>query len=216
MNVWEFENGEQKDAMEEAVTPANCGAKLKLVREVSGLSRKELAASLGCSESTLMRIETRKSEATSEFMNRLRALTIIGYHKFKTLTDAEKATVNETLSVAGGVATGIGGSIAAVSASGSVAGLSAAGITSGLAAIGGGSLLGGVGVVAAIPAAVGLAGYGLVKGIQSICEANSLGVEEIDGKYEIAPVSQIQKIAKSIAYEVALYSESGHVIHVGR
>lgn len=197
MNVWEFENGEQKDAMEEAVTPANCGAKLKLVREVSGLSRKELAASLGCSESTLMRIETRKSEATSEFMNRLRALTIIGYHKFKTLTDAEKATVNETLSVAsgvaGGVATGIGGSIAAVSASGSVAGLSAAGITSGLAAIGGGSLLGGVGVVAAIPAAVGLAGYGLVKGIQSICEANSLGVEEIDGKYEIAPVSQTQK-----------------------
>ena len=197
MNVWEFENVEQKDAMEEAVTPANCGAKLKLVREVSGLSRKELAASLGCSESTLMRIETRKSEATSEFMNRLRALTIIGYHKFKTLTDAEKATVNETLSVAsgvaGGVATGIGGSIAAVSASGSVAGLSAAGITSGLAAIGGGSLLGGVGVVAAIPAAVGLAGYGLVKGIQSICEANSLGVEEIDGKYEIAPVSQTQK-----------------------
>lgn len=197
MNVWEFENGEQKDAMEEAVTPANCGAKLKLVREVSGLSRKELAASLGCSESTLMRIETRKSEATSEFMNRLRALTIIGYHKFKTLTDAEKATVNETLTiasgVAGGVATGIGGSIAAVSASGSVAGLSAAGITSGLAAIGGGSLLGGVGVVAAIPAAVGLAGYGLVKGIQSICEANSLGVEEIDGKYEIAPVGETQK-----------------------
>lgn len=197
MNIWDFENEEQKDAMEEVVTPSNCGAKLKLVREVSGLSRKELAASLGCSESTLMRIETRKSEATSEFMNRLRALTIIGYHKFKTLTDAEKATMNETLSVAsgvaGGVATGIGGSIAAVSASGSVAGLSAAGITSGLAAIGGGSLLGGVGVVAAIPAAVGLAGYGLVKGIQSICEANSLEVEEIDGKYEIAPVTKTQR-----------------------
>lgn len=197
MDIWDFENEEQKDAMEEVVTPSNCGAKLKLVREVSGLSRKELAASLGCSESTLMRIETRKSEATSEFMNRLRALTIIGYHKFKTLTDAEKATMNETLSVAsgvaGGVATGIGGSIAAVSASGSVAGLSAAGITSGLAAIGGGSLLGGVGVVAAIPAAVGLAGYGLVKGIQSICEANSLEVEEIDGKYEIAPVTKTQR-----------------------
>ena len=194
MDTWNFENEKQKADMEEKITAENCGSKLKLVREVSGLSRKELAGSLGCSESTLMRIETSKSEPTAELMNRLKALTIIGHHKFKTLTEAEKSTINETLGiaggVAGGVATGIGGSIAAVSASGSVAGLSAAGITSGLAAIGGGSLLGGVGVVAAIPAAVGLAGYGLVKGIQSICEANSLYVEEIDGKYEIAPKTE--------------------------
>ena len=192
MDIWEFENDAQKAAMEEIITAENCGAKLKLVREISGISRKELANSLGCSESTLMRIETQKSEPTGQFMNRLRGLTIIGHHKYKKLTDAERETMNETLKVAsgvGGVATGIGGSISLVSASGSVAGLSAAGITSGLAAIGGGSLLGGVGVVAAIPAAVGLAGYGLVKGIQSICEANSLGLEEVDGEYEITPLN---------------------------
>lgn len=195
MDSWEFETEEQKQAMEESVTPSNCGTKLKLVREVSGLSRKELAATLGCSESTLMRIETQKSEPTSEFMNRLGALTIIGFHKFKTLTDAEKATMTETIAVAVGsgfVGTGVAGSIGLISASGSVAGLSAAGITSGLAAIGG-SLLGGVGAVAAIPVAAGLVGYGLVKGLKSIADANSLEVHEIDGKYEIAPVIQSQK-----------------------
>jgi len=61
----------------------------------------------------------------------------------------------------GGVA-GVGGSVAAVSVCGTVSGLSAAGISSGLAAIGG-TMAGGVVVVAAVPlAAVGL-GYGVVQ-----------------------------------------------------
>lgn len=186
--MWEYENEEQKEAMEEAVTPVNCGAKLKLVREVSGLSRRELAEILGCSETTVFRLETNKTKATNDFSNRLRALNIIGHHKFKDLTEAEKGTIGETLGATGGVATGIGGALAAVSGAGSVSGLSAAGITSGLAAIGGGSLLGGVGVVAAVPVAVGIAGYGLVKGIQAICEANDLECKEVDGRYEIVPV----------------------------
>jgi DNA-binding XRE family transcriptional regulator len=183
--MWDYDSEEQKRAMEETITAENCGKKLKLVREVSGLSRKELADIIGCSETTVFRLETEKSKPTEEFIYRLRALTVIGYHKFKALSDAEKATLGETLGAAGGVATGVAGSIAAVSAAGSVAGLSAAGITSGLAAIGGGSLLGGIGVVAAMPVAVGLAGYGLVKGIQAICFANDLACKEVDGRYEI-------------------------------
>lgn len=187
--MWDYESDEQKQAMEEAITPENCGLKLKLVREVSGLSRKELAGILGCSETTVFRLETSKTRATTDFINRLRALVVIGHHRFQQLTDSEKATLGETLGAMGGVATGIGGSIAAVSAAGSVTGLSAAGITSGLAAIGGGSLLGGIGVIAAVPVAVGLAGYGLVKGIRAICEANDLQCHEVDGRYEIAPAS---------------------------
>lgn len=191
MSDWDFEDDDQRKNFQEPIHTENCGQKLKLVREVSGLSRRELADALGCSESTVVRIETKKTLPTEDFMNRLRALTVIGHHKFKTLSDAEKSTLNDTFTAAGGgiggVTAGIAGSIAAVSASGSVAGLSAAGITSGLAAIGGGTLLGGVGVVAAIPAAVGLAGYGLVKGIQSVCEANSLDIKEVDGRYEITP-----------------------------
>lgn len=183
--MWEYENEDQKRVMEELITTANCGQKLKLVREVSGLSRKELADILGCSETTVFRLETDKSKATEEFIFRLRALTVIGYHKFKSLTDAEKGTLAETLGAAGGAATGVAGSIAAVSAAGSVAGVSAAGITSGLAAIGGGSMLGGIGIIAALPLAVGLAGYGLVKGIQAICFANDFDCNVVDGRYEI-------------------------------
>ena len=185
--MWDYESEDQKAAMEEAITPENCGTKLKLVREVSGLSRKEMAEILGCSETTIFRLETNKTKATADFINRMRALVVIGYHKFQQLTEVEKSTVGETLGAVGGVATGIGGSIATVSAVGSVTGLSAAGITSGLAAIGGGSLLGGIGVIASVPVAVGLAGYGLVKGIQAICVANDLECNEVDGRYEISP-----------------------------
>jgi len=67
----------------------------------------------------------------------------------------------------GGATVGIGLSITAVSAAGSVTGLSAAGITSGLAALGFGAMVTGVAVTAAIPCAIGLGGYGLVKGHQS-------------------------------------------------
>lgn len=189
--MWEYENEEQKQAMEEPITSDNCGKKLKLVREVSGLSRKELADSLGCSETTMFRLETDKSKATEEFIYRLRALTVIGYHRFKTLTEAEKATLGETLGAAGGVTAGVAGSIAAVSAAGSVAGVSAAGITSGLASIGGGSMLGGIGMVAVLPVVIGLAGYGLVKGIQAICFANDLECKEVDGRYEITASDKI-------------------------
>ena len=190
--VWDYENEQQKIAMEEEITARNCGAKLKLVREVSGLSRKNLAGVLGCSESTIARLETGKTEATPDFLSRLGALTIIGHHKFKTLTEAEKSTLGETLAGVGGAASGVGGSVAMVAAAGSVSGVSAAGITSGLAAIGGGSLLGGVSVIAAIPVAVGLAGYGITKGIRKIAEANNLECKEVDGRYEIAPNTSTQ------------------------
>lgn len=196
--MWEFENESQKNNFQESIDAENCGKKLKLVREVSGLSRRDLAEALGCSESTIVRIETKKTLPTEDFTNRLRALTIIGHHKFKQLSEAEQATLKDVFTATGGglggMTAGVAGSIAAVSASGSVAGLSAAGITSGLAAIGGGTLLGGVGVIAAIPAAVGLAGYGLVKGIQSICNANSLDIKEVDGRYEITPSPEIKSL----------------------
>jgi DNA-binding XRE family transcriptional regulator len=184
---WDYENDRQKREMEEPVTPENCGEKLRLVREVSGLSQRELARILGASESTIFRLESGKTLPTSDFMNRLKGLMTIGYHKFSKLSAAERQDLGETIGIGGGVTAGVGGAIAAVSGAGAVGGLSAAGITSGLAAIGGGAMLGGVAVVAAIPLAAGLAGYGLVKGIKAICEANELSCQEVDGRYEIVP-----------------------------
>jgi len=188
-SVWEFETEQQKEEMLEAITPEDCGKKLKLVREVSGLSRRELARILGVAESTIYRLETEKTLPTTDFMLKLSALVAIGYARFTKMSAKEKEKISEYIGATGGVAAGIGGAIGAISVGGAVGGLSAAGITSGLAALGGG-MLGGLAVVAAIPVAAGFAGYGLVKGIKAICKANRLDCKEVEGHWELVPESK--------------------------
>jgi len=185
-SVWEFETEEQKEAMLEPITPENCGKKLRLVREVSGLSRRDLAKVLGVAESTIYRLETKKTLPTTDFMLRLSALVAIGYARFSKMSEKDREKISEYIGAGGGMAAGIGGAIGAISASGAIPGLSAAGITSGLAALGG-SMLGGIAVVATIPVAAGFAGYGLVKGIKAICEANKLKCKEVDEHWELVP-----------------------------
>jgi hypothetical protein len=46
-------------------------------------------------------------------------------------------------------------------------------------------MLGGIAVVAVIPAATAGMGYGIVRGIKAICEANELSCQEVDGRFEI-------------------------------
>jgi len=182
---WKFKDDKQEAEFKEPVTKENCGAKLRLIRELLHMFRRELARIIGVSESTLRRLEGGDTLPTDEFINRLQALHAIGSAKYAKLSAAEKEKVSEIVGAAGGSVAGVGGSIAAIGAAGAVSGFSAAGITSGLAAIGGGAMLTGIGVVAAIPVATGLAGYGLVKGIKKICEANNLSSEEVNGKWEI-------------------------------
>ena len=185
-SVWEFEDEDQKRDMLEPITPENCGAKLKLVREVSGLSRRYLADVLGVAESTVFRLEKKQTMPRTDFMLKLSGLVAIGHAKYSKMSEADKEKVSEYIGAAGGIAAGVGGAIGAISVSGAVAGLSAAGITSGLAALGG-SMLGGLAVVAVIPAAVGAAGCGLVRGIKAICKANRLDCKEVDDHWEIVP-----------------------------
>lgn len=182
---WDFESEEQRDKMLEPITPENCGEKLKLIRDITGYSRRELAGTIGVAESTIYRLETRKTLPTTGFMGRLSALVAIGFAKFSKMSEAEKEKISEYAGAAGATAAGIGGALAAVSASGAVAGLSAAGVTSGLAALGGGAMLGGLAVVATIPIAAGAVGFGLVKGIKAICDANKLDCKEVDNHWEI-------------------------------
>ena len=185
-SVWEFESEEQKEAMLEPVTRSNCGKKLNLVRDVSGMSRRDLASTVGVAESTIYRLETQKTLPTTDFMLRLSALVAIGHAQYAKMSESQKEKVSEYIGATGGVAAGVGGAIGAISASGTVAGISAAGITSGLAALGG-TMLGGIAVVASVPVAAGFAGYGLVKGIKAICEANRLNCKEVDGHWELVP-----------------------------
>lgn len=184
-SVWEFESPEQEKEMMEPITKENCGKKLKLIREVTGKSRRDLAKDLGVSESTISRLETGKTEPTNAFMSKLLGLVAIGYAVYSKMSKKDKEQVSEHLAMTGGVVVGIGGAIGAISSSGAVAGLSAAGMTSGLAALGGGAMLGGIAVVASIPVAAGAVGFGLVKGIKAICEANKLSCEKIDDQWEI-------------------------------
>ena len=183
-SVWEFEDEKQKKEMLEPITPENCGEKLKLIREVSGLSRRYLAEVIGVSESTIYRLEKKQTLPSVDFMLRLSGLVAIGYAKYSKMSEEDKEKLSEYIGVAGGIAAGVGGAIGAISVAGTVAGLSAAGITSGLAAIGG-SMLGGLAVVATIPVAIGGVGYGLVRGIKAICKANRLDCKEVDDHWEI-------------------------------
>lgn len=186
-NEWDskFKDKKQEAEFKEPVTKENCGAKLGRIRELLEMSRRELARIIGVSESTLRRLEEGSSLPTDGFMNRLQALCVIGATKYGKLSAAEKEKVSEVLGAAGGTVAGVGGGIAAIGAAGAVSGFSAAGITSGLAAIGGGAMLTGIGVVAAIPVVTGLLGYGLVKGIKAICEANNLSCIEVNERWEI-------------------------------
>lgn len=185
-SVWEFEDEEQKTEMLEPITPENCGAKLKLVREVSGRSRRQLAELIGVAESTIYRLEKKKTLPSEDFMLRLSASVAIGEAKFSKMSESDKEKVSEYIGAAGGITAGVGGAIGAISVSGTVAGLSAAGITSGLAALGG-SMVGGIAVVALVPVVAGAAGYGLVRGIKAICKANKLDCKEVDDHWEIVP-----------------------------
>lgn len=186
-DIWKFESKEQRKKMLEDITEENCHAKLKLIRDISGMSRRDLAGVLGVSESTIKRLELQSTKPTKDFMLKLAALSVIGHQKYSKMEASEKEKVSEVIGASGGAAVGVGASIAAISASGVVTGLSAAGITSGLAAIGCGTMLGGVAVVATIPLAVGGAGFGLIKGIKAICKNNKLNCKEVNGKYEIVP-----------------------------
>jgi DNA-binding transcriptional regulator YiaG len=182
---WKFKDEEQETKFKEPVTKENCGAKLQLIKELLDMSRRELAKIIGVSESTVRRFEKGSSLPTDAFMHRLQALCVIGAAKYRKLSAAEKEKISEVLGVSGGAVAGVGGSIAAIGAAGAVSGFSAAGITSGLAAVGCGAMLTGIAVVAAIPVVTGLAGYGLVKGIKAICEANNLSCNEVNEKWEI-------------------------------
>ncbi len=185
-SVWDFSDVKQQEAMLEPITQENCGVKLRLIRDVSGMSRKDLAIVIGVAESTIYRLESGNTLPTMDFMLRLSALVAIGYARFSNMSESEKKKLAEYINVCGGVKSGIGGAIGAIAASGVEIGLSAAGISSGVAALGG-VVLGSCALVASIPLSAGFAGYGLAKGIKAICDANRLNCKEVDGHWELTP-----------------------------
>jgi len=151
--------------VEDKITPENCSEKLKLIRENASISRGELAKILGVPESTILRIEDKKKKniPRNDFLNRLRAIQILGYAKYNDLSPLENKYSADLMT----------GKL-----------LTVRGVTCGL------YFLGSVGftdiniTLNNIP--VGQPGYGIIKSLDIICKKNQLIGHFKNGQLEIS------------------------------
>lgn len=173
--------------MSESINRENLPIFLGAYLETNNIEIIEIAKSIGCSTSTINRIIGGKTIATDNFIKQCAILFEISIEKYKKLSDTEKEKISERLGAISGAGLGFASLTATISGLG-ISGLSAAGITSGLAALGGvigGGMIAGVAVAAAIPLAIGTAGYGLIKGIKSVLSYKKMVNEDLDLKWEI-------------------------------
>lgn len=182
-------------ALDERVIPVdrldreNCRLLLAALIEKEDLKVKRVAKAIGCSESTLARLLSRKTLPSDAMLKQVGILVELGFDHYSRLSEAEKEKISDTIGTAGGGALGFAAITAAIGALGSVSGLSAAGITSGLAALGtivGGGMIAGVSVAAAIPLAGSVLGYSLIKTIKHFVGESELRKEELDSRWEIS------------------------------
>ncbi len=166
----------------DTVTRENCGRVLKELRQKFGsMSVAELSKTLGVARSTIMRIEAGQTAPSDDLLNRLKAIQIIGISKFRTITRMDKDRFSRLIEEIGEnpelFSEGNLGHM--------VQELTPAGILAGLGTIAGASLNLSSTVVSSIPVLSSLAGYGLVKGLRSILEANDFQCIEKEGVWEI-------------------------------
>lgn len=139
--------------------PRDVGKALTMLKEHLGVNAETLARKLACSIYTIARIEEGRTIPTDVMCSRV--ASVIDKEGDKDLW--------AKIGALGGATTGVAMSGAAVTTAASVASTTVAGgavMTTGLAGIGGlvgGGMVAGLAVVAAVPVATGLAGYGAVK-----------------------------------------------------
>jgi len=168
--------------MLKSVTRENCGRILKELRQKFGsMSVAELARILDVSRSTIMRIEAGKTHPSDEILNKLKAIQVIGISKFRALSEKDKAHFSELIEEVGEDPEVFKKTIG----DGMMKDLTPAGILAGLGTIASASLNVSTSIVSSIPVFSSLAGYGLVKGLRSVLEANNLECTENDGRWEI-------------------------------
>lgn len=177
--------------MLKSVTRENCGSVLKELRQKFGsMSVAELARTLGVSRSTVMRIEAGQTFPSDELLNRLKAIQVIGVSRFRALSEKDKARFSQLMEEIGENPDVFSKNLTRRM----VKELMPAGILAGLGTIASASLNISTSVVSSIPVLSSLAGYGLIKGLKAILEANNLECIENDGVWEITKTK-----AKSIS-----------------
>jgi transcriptional regulator with XRE-family HTH domain len=153
----------------EEITPENCGEKLKLILELSGMTLQQLADALGVNKSTISHVKEKGREAPVSLLNALRAVASL-----RTNDAADKKPRVGTLTAAE-VVRGLGvfakvallGRPAMV---GAVLGAAAAGAAAAMA----GSIFGGAGIT-----------FGVIAALKKIGEKNGLCVRDAGDSIEI-------------------------------
>lgn len=176
--------------MNESITRENLAYYLSTFFDNNELLIKKVAKAVGCSIATIKRIVAKETFPTDEMLKQCAILIAIGYEKYKKLSRADKEKITESIGAIGGGVLGFGAISAAISSSGTIIGVSAAGITSGLSAIGslvGGGMLAGATTIAAVPIIVGIAGYGLIKGIKETISYYKANDKKINEYWEVYP-----------------------------
>jgi plasmid maintenance system antidote protein VapI len=172
----------------DSITRQNCKVLLAAFIEENELSVQEIANVISCSEASISRILAGESLPTDNMLVEVGILIEIGFERYSNLSKSEKKKLLEAMGAAGGGAIGFSAITAAVSTLGAVSGLSAAGVTTGLGALGaivGGSMVAGISVAAAIPIAVGAAGYGIIKAAKSISKKYKMDQGKFDHMWEM-------------------------------
>ena len=175
-----MEHKDTKQGSMDPITRKNCGQALKNIRDKFGkMSLEDLAKILGVSRSTVMRIEDGRTLPSDEFMNRLKALQLIGVSKFRMLCDRDKTKFSMLIEEQGED----GDAILKLLTKLMSKELFPLGIVAGMGTLGGAAFV--AGSISSIPVLTGFAGYGLIKGMKAILEANNLKCTEVDGRWEI-------------------------------
>lgn len=173
--------------METSVNKTNCGLVLKQLRHRFGsVSVAELARILGVSRSTVMRIENGQTQPSEAFLNRLKALQLIGISKFRALSTDHQVRFKQLLKEMGKDPALFVQTIQ----NGTFKTLTPTGILSGLGAIAAAALNRTSPVVTSIPVLSSMAGYGLIKGLDAILEANHLSCVENEGQWDITTTTR--------------------------
>ena len=175
-----MENKDTEQGSMDPITRENCGQALRNIRGKFGkMSLEDLAKILGVSRSTVMRIEDGRTLPSDEFMNRLKALQLIGVSKFRTLCEKDKTKFSELLEDHGEDVEATWKLLTKMVSKE----LFPLGIIAGMGTLGGAAFV--AGPISYIPVLTGFAGYGLIKGIKAILEANNLKCTEVDGRWEV-------------------------------
>jgi transcriptional regulator with XRE-family HTH domain len=164
----------------EQITRENCGSLLSEVRARHGLSLADLAGAIGVSRSTVLRIEEERTLPSDDFLNRLKAIQLIGLSKFAQLREKDKLRFTESVKEVGEDPE----NLKKILDKGLLRSLTPLGVLAGLGTLGGASFVA-TATIASVPLVASLAGIGLIKALKQVTEANGLKCKEIDGRWEI-------------------------------